>query len=147
MEVQSNLIQSVREMREKNAIKMKARWDTKNTQKVAVGDFVLVDPQIKTKKIKQKRILGESIYSLPGIVLEVNAIGNIRVEYKNGDVTPIDRPVPNNQFKVIDQMEMKDEVEIDGEEVEFGEEVVEKEDRASFHQEFNSIFSNNNKIK
>ena len=137
MEVHSNLIQSVREMREKNAIKMKARWDTKNTQKVAVGDFVLVDPQIKTKKIKQKRILGESIYSLPGIVLEVNAIGNIRVEYKNGDVTPIDRPVPNNQFKVIDQItfnsiEMKDEVEIDGEEVEFGEEVVEKEDRASF---------------
>jgi hypothetical protein len=125
-------------MREKNAIKMKARWDTKNTQKFAVGDFVLVDPQInKTKKIKQKRILGESIYSLPGIVLEVNAIGNIRVEYKNGDVTPIDRPVPNNQFKVIDQItfnsiEMKDEVEIDGEEVEFGEEVVEKEDRASF---------------
>lgn len=48
MEVHSNLIQSVREMREKNAIKMKARWDTKNTQKVAVGDFVLVDPQIKT---------------------------------------------------------------------------------------------------
>ena len=89
-------------MREKNAAKMKSRFDTVNTQVVKVGDYVLVDPRIK-KKWRAKATLGERIYSMPGIVSEVNANGNILVRYKNGLETPINKPVPNNQFKVIDE--------------------------------------------
>lgn len=89
-------------MREKNAAKMKSRFDTVNTQVVKVGDYVLVDARIK-KKWRAKAILGERIYSMPGIVSEVNANGNILVRYKNGLETPINKPVPNNQFKVIDE--------------------------------------------
>ncbi len=111
IEIHSNLIQSVREMREKNAAKMKSRWDTNNTQKVEVGNYVLVDPRVKTKKIKKKAVLGERIYSMPGVVLDVNANGNILVRFKNGEETPINKPVPNNQFKVIDQ-EMFNSVEM-----------------------------------
>jgi hypothetical protein len=102
LDVHADLIQGVREMREKNAAKMKARWDTKNTQVVKEGDYVLVDARIK-KKWRAKAILGERIYSMPGIVSEVNANGNILVHYKNGLETPINKPVPNNQFKVIDE--------------------------------------------
>jgi len=115
IEIHSNLIQSVREMREKNAAKMKSRWDTNNTQKVEVGNYVLVDPRVKTKKIKKKAVLGERIYSMPGVVLDVNANGNILVRFKNGEETPINKPVPNNQFKVIDQ-EMFNSVEMPDEE-------------------------------
>ena len=100
--VHMDLLERVHEMREKNAAKMKARWDTKNTQTVKVGNFVLVDPRIK-KKWRAKAVLGERIFSMPGKVIEVNANGNIRVTYKNGSVTPIRSPVPNNQFKVIDE--------------------------------------------
>jgi len=118
IDAHSNLIESVRELREKNAAKMKARWDTKNTQRVEVGNYVLVDPRAKTKQIKKKAVLGERIYSMPGVVLVVNANGNILVRYKNGEETPIDRPVPNNQFKVID-LETFNSVEIpDGEDEE-----------------------------
>jgi len=70
----------------------------------------LVDARIK-KKWRAKAILGERIYSMPGIVLEVNANGNILVRYKNGMETPINNPVPNNQFKVIDE-EMYKSVEM-----------------------------------
>jgi len=110
LDVHANLIQSVREMREKNAAKMKSRFDTVNTQVVKVGDYVLVDARIK-KKWRAKAILGERIYSMPGIVSEVNANGNILVRYKNGLETPFNKPVPNNQFKVIDE-EMYKSVEM-----------------------------------
>jgi hypothetical protein len=52
-EINQALIQDVREQREKNAEVMKKRWDTINTQKVKVGDFVLVDTRI-VKKIISK---------------------------------------------------------------------------------------------
>jgi len=110
LEVHSNLIQGVRELREKNAARMKARFDTKNTQSVKVGDYVLVDSRIK-KKWRAKAILGERIYSMPGIVSAVNANGNILVRYKNGLETPVIKPVPNNKFKVIDE-EMYNSVEM-----------------------------------
>jgi hypothetical protein len=89
---------------------MKSRFDTVNTQVVEVGYYVLVDARIK-KKWRAKAILGERIYSMPGIVSEVNANGNILVRYKNGLETPINKPVPNNQFKVIDE-EMYKSVEM-----------------------------------
>src|SRR5687768_8851133 len=102
MSLYMDLLDRVHVMREKNAVSMKARWDTVNTQKVQVGDFVLVDPRIK-KKWRAKDVLGERIFSMPGKVIEVNANGNIRVSYKNGSVTPENKPVPNNKFKVVDE--------------------------------------------
>ncbi len=93
---------------------MKARFYTKNTQVVKIGDYVLVDPRIK-KKWRAKAVLGERIFSMPGIVTEVNANGNILVRYKNGLETPVNKPVPNNQFKVIDE-DMYNSVEMIAEE-------------------------------
>lgn len=102
VEMYKDLLENVSEMRKRNAVKMKARWDTVNTQQVRIGDFVLVDPRVK-KKWRKKDILGERVFSMPGKVIEVNANGNIRVTYKNGSVTPVSSPVPNNKFKVVDE--------------------------------------------
>lgn len=101
-EMYQELMINVTKMRKRNAEKMKARWDTENTQKVVAGDFVLVDPRIK-KKWRKKDKLGERIYSMPGIVLEVNSNGNIIVQYKDGSTTPASSPVSNNKFKVVDE--------------------------------------------
>jgi hypothetical protein len=95
------IIQDVREQREKNALSMKRKWDTINTQVVAVGDYVLVDP--RTNKKKKKRPIGEPLYHVPGIVMDVNASGNIVVKWKEGSGYFDTSPVPNNKFKVVSQ--------------------------------------------
>jgi len=96
----ANLIQDVREQREANAVKMKERWDTVNTQQVEVGQFVLVDPRHRYK-VQPKRVLGRPLFFVPGQVIHVNPNGNIGVQWKDGTETPVDRPIPNNKFKVV----------------------------------------------
>jgi len=63
LEIHDELMQAVREKREQNAIKMKARWDSINTQKVAVGDYILVNPRPIHKKNGEKTHRNALIFS------------------------------------------------------------------------------------
>jgi hypothetical protein len=108
------LNEDVKEMRDKNAATMKKRWDTSNTQKVNVGDFVLVDT--RRKLTLSKRPLGDPIFHAPGIyiinvyyysqinvvgiVTEVFPSGNIKINWKEKDYYD-DNIIANNKFKCV----------------------------------------------
>lgn len=99
-EAHDDITQAVREQQEANAKRMKAQWDTKYTQKVSIGDYVLIDIR-STKAVQSKRRLGSPTYSHPGTVIRVDASDNIYVHFKNGDVSH--KAIWNNKFKVINK--------------------------------------------
>jgi transposase InsO family protein len=88
--------------REANAEKMKKRWDTNNTQKAKVGDFILTEKllydQPTKHKLRKKRKLGDALFVKPGVVVKVHANGNVSVKWKETETVDV---VANNKFKVV----------------------------------------------
>jgi hypothetical protein len=95
------ILESTVKERQLLAEKMKMRWDTVNTQKVQVGNFVLTEKHLYEKvknKIKQKRPLGEPLFVRPAKVIQVSGNGCVVVQFKGTEVRDT---VASNKFKVV----------------------------------------------
>jgi hypothetical protein len=98
-EISDRICQEVREQQERNAQIMLRYIDTKNTQNISVGDFVMVDLH-NSKKIQQKRPLGKPLFAYPGTVVDVHKNKTIIVKWKNGETSEV---IENNKYKVVSE--------------------------------------------